>query len=127
MTSRPSSVSSLARIDPVHPRPMMTTSRAGSLCTILRLALDPFRAAFKADRRQRETLIVFVDPFPVVVTRAGKSDHAPADHVLVAAVDGIGEEALLHVLHDLLEKGFAIDAAERDRALLEAVEKRVLV
>ena len=50
-----------------------------------------------ADRRQRDALIVPVDPVAIVVMRARKTDHLPRRHVLVAAIDRVGKKAILRV------------------------------
>src|SRR5262249_42867468 len=103
MTSRPWSVSSCAMIEPVQPSPMITTSFFGSRFAIAASTLRrPFRAARDAHRRQREALVVAVDPVEIVVAGAREADHLPRRHVAVAAVYRVGEEAHLHVLDDLL-------------------------
>src|SRR4051812_17001557 len=130
MTSSPSSVSSLAMIDPVQPRPMMTTSFFGSLramgvsSTAFR---RPVHSARDADGRKRKALVVTVDPVEIVVARAGVPDHPPRDHVAVAAIDRIGKETLLHVLDRLLEERLSVGALELHAVVLETTENTVLV
>ena len=51
-----------------------------------------------------DALIVPVDPVAIIVMRAGKADHLPRRHVLVAAIDRVGEKAVLGVLEDELEE-----------------------
>src|ERR1051326_4076736 len=72
------------------------------------------------DRRQRDPLIMTVDPVAVVVMRAGETDHLPRRHVPVAAVDRIGQKTVLRVFEDQLEEFLGLDAVELERALLEA-------
>src|SRR6185312_1501847 len=72
------------------------------------------------DRRQRDALIVTIDPFAIVVMRAGKADHLPRRHVPVAAVDRVGQKAVLRVFEDQLEEVLGLDAAELERTVLEA-------
>src|SRR5947209_7090465 len=128
MTSSPSSVNSWARIEPVQPRPMTTTSFLGSLRDIGPSTLRrPFRAAGDAHRRQRKPLVVAVDPIQIVVSGARKADHLPRRHVAVAAVDRIGEEAHLHVLDGLLHEGLAVGAIQLKVAALEALQNIVLI
>src|ERR1051326_7811157 len=72
------------------------------------------------DRRQRDPLIMTVDPVAVVVMRAGETDHLPRRHVPVAAVDRIGQKTVLRVFEDQVEEFLGLDAFELERALLEA-------
>src|SRR5690242_4354690 len=97
----PAPVSSCARIEPVQPSPTITTSVDGSVRVMTCIARgdgpsmgDPIGSAGDADRRQREALVVALDPVAIVVAGARKPQHLPADHVAVAAIERIGEEAL---------------------------------
>src|SRR5690348_7018430 len=125
---------------PVQPRPITTTSFAGSLCAIRllqfahssdvsaqRASLRPVRMAGDADRRQCHALVVTLDPLAIIVVRAGKADHLPADHVLVAAIDRIGEESVLGVLEQRLEEVVAIRALELERLVFQSLDDLVLV
>src|SRR6266568_4197948 len=109
-TLSPLAASSCARIDPVQPSPTITASVAGSLNAMTaRLRSEslfryPVGSAHDADGRQRVAFVVALDPIPVVVAGSGKSDHLPANHVAVAAVNGIGEEPLAGVLQQVLEE-----------------------
>src|ERR1700756_2043572 len=108
-TSRPASVSSCARIEPVHPNPTMTASLRGSLRAIWSLfkkfraagaalnksSLRPVRMIVDADNRQSDALVVTVDPIAIIVMRARKSDHLPGGQIFVAAVDRIGKKTVL--------------------------------
>src|SRR5690348_3333059 len=130
----PAPVSSWARIEPVQPRPMITTSVDGSMrvmaCALAHCGAsmgDPSRPAGDADRWQRVALVVALDPVAVVVARAREAQHLPADHVAVAAIDRIGEEALARVGQYLLEQPLGAGAVELDRALLEAAQQLVLL
>src|ERR1051326_5381409 len=80
-----------------------------------------------ADRRRRKALVVPLDPVAIIVAGAGKADPFPGRHVLVAAVDRVGEEAVLRVLEDELEELGAVAAGELDRAVLEPGDDVVLV
>src|SRR5689334_21623900 len=120
----PAAVSSWARIEPVQPRPMITTSLCGSLRAILSLFRRPFRTAGESDRRQRKALVMAIDPVEIVVARAREADHFPRAHVAVAAVQRVGEEALLDILDRLLEEFLAVGSIELHAAALEPFEQR---
>src|SRR5712672_3179916 len=114
MTSRPSSVSSWAMIDPVQPRPTMTTSFLGSL-RVMGLSTTfrrPVRSARDADGWKRKALVVTVDPVEIVVARPGIPDHPPPDHLAIAAIDRVGKEALLNVRDHLQEERVAVGTFE---------------
>src|ERR1700723_3960070 len=99
MTSRPASVSSCARIDPVQPSPMITASFGGSLVVMgLGTLRCPLGAPREAHGGMGITLVVPAHPVSIVVAGAGIADHFPAAHVFVAAIDWIREKSLLHVL-----------------------------
>src|SRR6266702_8826496 len=97
-TFNPASVSCCARIEPVQPRPMITASFLGSTRAIS--ASHPV----DGNRPVRIGLVVLVDMVAIVVARAGEADHLPARHILVAAIERIGEEAFHGVLQHQLEK-----------------------
>src|SRR4029077_16090905 len=101
MTSSPSSVSSLAMIDPVQPRPMMTTSFFGSLRAMgsphRLFGVQSTRPAMLTGGSGKRSLGRLTQS-RLVVARARVPDHPPRDHVAVAAIDRIGKETLLHVL-----------------------------
>src|ERR1700722_1023364 len=130
-TSRPSSVNSFARIEPVQPSPMIATSFLGSLRAIVirpsGFARVPIHSAFKADGRTGITLVVTIDPVAVIVAGAGKADHAPRAHVAIATVDRISEKSLLRVFDQKLEERLAVDANQLRIAVLEAAEDGVFV
>src|SRR5690242_11507893 len=71
--------------------------------------------------------VVAADPIAIVVADAGESDHLPSDHVAIAAVNGIGEESLGHVLQQRAEKGLRIDAIEFDVAGFKLLQRVVLL
>src|SRR5580700_4564632 len=96
-TSRPESVSSCARMAPVQPSPMITTSLRGRIFTISRLTVD-------RDRATRIRHIVLVDMVAIVVTRAREAHHLPARHALVAAIERIGKEPFYRVLQHQIEE-----------------------
>src|SRR5665213_4375443 len=125
MTSRPSSVSSFAMIEPVQPSPMITTSFLGSFRDIAASLcfLRPGRAAGDGHRRQRIALVVPFDPVEIVVAGARIPDHLPRDHVAVAAIERIGEEAGLDILEDLFEERLAVGRIELDRTAFDALEQ----
>src|SRR5689334_24445473 len=76
---------------------------------------------------QREAFVVALDPVEIVVARSGITDHSPGDHVAIAPIDGIREKSLLHVLEDLIEKNFCIDAVEFQFSFGEVVQEGILV
>src|ERR1700722_4989407 len=80
-----------------------------------------------ADGRQRVGFGVALDPVAIVVAGAGEADHLPCGHIAVAAIDGIGEEALPRVGQHLLEKGGGARALECYRAVFERAEHLVLL
>src|ERR1700683_2057712 len=129
MTSSPSSVSSWAMIDPVQPRPMMTTSFLGSLRAMVTSPRfrRPLCATSHADRRQRKALVVAIDPVQVVVTGSGVADHFPCDHVAIAAVDWVGEKAHLKVFDDFGEKRLSVGAVELQFAAFKIAKHFILV
>src|ERR1700712_2556987 len=91
---------------------MMTTSLRGSLLAISALSWLPFRPANQAHRRMRGAVVVGLDPVAKIVAGAREADHRPAGHVAVAAINGIGEEALLGVLQQEREEGAALGLAQ---------------
>src|SRR5579872_6033544 len=125
ITSSPASANSFATIEPGQPSPTITTALGGRRCVIaFRSALldRPLRTPGYADRRQRVAFVVAAHPVPIVIARAGKSDHLPRAHVAVAAVDRVRKEALLHILQDLLEEGLPIDSVECERSGFQPAE-----
>jgi hypothetical protein len=84
-------------------------------------------AAGDAHRRQVVLDAGAVDPVGEVGARAGEADHLPGRGVLVAAVDGVAEIALLGVLQQEAEEVFSAHAVERDAAGLQALEHVVLL
>src|ERR1700761_5470452 len=94
-TFMPASVSSLARIPPVQPRPTMTTSTSLSLVTMA----PPSAQIRDAERFCREWLAAIVrDVIAMHGDRAGEADDRPAGLVAVAAVDRVGIHAFDHGL-----------------------------
>src|ERR1700752_5114305 len=121
MTSRPSSVSSCARIEPVQPRPMIATSLWGSLRAIVRpsgLAWIPIPPSHEADGRMWVALVMTLNPGAILVTGAGIADHSPRAHVTIAAVNRVGEKSLVHVCQQLFEERLPVDAVQFRRAAL---------
>src|SRR6478752_5285650 len=111
MTSRPSSVNSFARIEPVQPRPMIATSFLGSFWAMgsaSSLARVPIRPSLEADGRTGIAFVMSVDPVAVVVPGAGIADHAPRAHIAIAAVNRIGEKSLPRVRKQQLEERLSI-------------------
>src|SRR5258707_1068703 len=80
-TSSPSSVSSLARMAPLHPSPITTTSVRRSFVGTTSPLQGPVGAPHQADRRQRVLHVVLLDVIAKIVAYAGKADHLPSDHV----------------------------------------------
>src|SRR5277367_298100 len=85
------------------------------------------RMIVDADGWQRKSFVVTVDPIAIVVTGARESDHLPRGHVLVAAVNRVGEKAVLRVPEDELEKILSARVRELERAVLEALDGLVLL
>src|ERR1700761_4355919 len=70
MTSRPASVSSCARIEPVHPSPMITASLAGSFVVMRSRSLGcPFGAAGDAYGRMGISFVMPANPVPIIIVR----------------------------------------------------------
>ena len=70
---------------------------------------------------------MLADVRAVVIVRAGEADQLPADHVAVAAIHRVAEEALERVLQEHREEGLGVDALQLDVAFFEAVQHLVLV
>src|SRR6516165_3798180 len=94
---RPAEVSCLAKIPPTAPTPTMQTS-----------AIDPFmtRPASSANPagNWREIDHLIDISFGITPLLARKTDQFPADHISVAAVAGLTENALQYVSADQLEE-----------------------
>src|SRR5579871_2487064 len=117
-------------IEPVQPRPIMTTSFAGSFCGMsVRSGFvgGPVGATGDAHRRIGITFVVALDPIAVVVTNAGEANHLPTGHVAIAAMDGVREEPFGHVLEQGAEEALRIDAVELDLAVFEALQRVILL
>src|SRR6185437_11672752 len=87
----------------------------------------PIRAPGDADGRQRIALVMTADPIAIIVSGAWKTDHPPGAHVPVAAVDRVGEEAVLDVLAQRIEELLRIDAGQVDAATFQAVQHLILL
>src|SRR5438105_3180970 len=98
-TFSPAVLNSWAMIEPVQPSPMITTSFLGSIRAMALglLSIDGDRAFWIRH-------VMLADMVAVVVARPGKADHLPARHVLIAAIERIGEKALHRVLQHQLEE-----------------------
>src|SRR5262249_6693048 len=95
-TLSPASVSSLARMPPVQPRPTITTSTSLSFVAMCR---PPSAHVRNADRFIGERLVFeFLDVLAMHRDRAREADQPPAGLVAVAAMDRVGEHALHHGL-----------------------------
>src|ERR1700739_4899061 len=75
----------------------------------------------------RVAFIVAADPVTVVVSDSRKSDHRPADHVLVAAMDRIRKKAFGHIFQQCVEEAARIGFVEFDIAGLDLLEHVVLL
>src|SRR4051812_42044472 len=94
-TVMPASVSSLARMPPVQPRPTITTSTSLSFVAMARSSAH----VRDAERVDRERLVAkFLDVLAVHGNNAGKADHLPTGFVAVAAVDRVRVHAFDHGL-----------------------------
>src|ERR1700733_1911345 len=135
--SRPSSASSWARIEPVQPKPTITTSFGGNFLAmpppvptsakasgVRRRLFRPVRVLGDSNRRQRVALVVPLAPPPVIVARPREPDHLPRRHVFVAAIDRIGEETLLRVLEKKIEE--ALGAFDLERTVFKSGNDLVL-
>src|SRR5579863_3707205 len=58
---------------------------------------------------------------------AGESDHLPRRHVSVAAIDRIGQKAVLGVFQDELEEFLAVGSGELERTVFETLDRFVLL
>src|SRR5262245_37152277 len=98
--------SSLARMPPVQPMPMMTMSTGGSLVAMMH---PPSRHIGDADGIGGEapSVVVGLDVFGIVGGDAREADHLPADLVAVAAIDRVREHPLHHVVVEHREEGAA--------------------
>src|SRR6185437_1800216 len=115
-------------MEPVQPRPTITTSRFLSFFAISARCRVPVRpAAADRDRRQREALVIPPDPVAVIIARAGKADHLPGAHAAIPAIDRVGEEAVLCVLDQHLEEAAAARPLELQLAGFDPVDELVLV
>src|SRR5689334_14406596 len=117
-------------MEPVHPRPTITTSFGGSLRAMYTSTLVrfPVIATGDADGRIRVALVVTAHPVGIVITGAREADHLPGTHVVIAAVDWIGEESLLRVLEQLLKESRAVHATlQLHHAALQAVQDLILL
>jgi hypothetical protein len=68
-----------------------------------------------------------VHPFAVVVMSAGKADHLPRRHVLVAAVHRVGKETSVSVVEDLLEKVLTAALPKPELVIFEVLDDRVFL
>lgn len=78
-----------------------------------------------ADGRQCHRLIMFVDPGAIVVMGAGKTDHFPRSHIVVAAIDRIGKKTGLRILQNEFEEILAVGAIELKRTIFETCDRLV--
>src|SRR5580692_10684248 len=112
---------------PVQPKPTNTASTGFKVVAMI-LSLLPARTAFESDRGVGHAFSVVGHPFFIIVVGARKSNHLPGPHILIPAIDGIGEVALLGVLQEHGEERFTVDTAiELDRTALKPLEYLVLV
>src|SRR5215469_6630354 len=90
-TLRPALVSSRARMAPVQPIPTMTASTSLSLVA---MAASSGEVGDRLRPRGVALAAILVDLVRVGGGQAGEADQLPSGLVAVAAVHGIGEEAL---------------------------------
>src|SRR4051794_8972125 len=115
---------------PVQPNPTRTTSTDGSFVATAHssgFGWIPAGPPHDADGRQRQPLIVLLDVRPIVVVRAREADQLPTNHVAVAAVERIAEEALDGVLQEHLKERLRLDLVELDVALLQSTKHLILL
>src|SRR6516225_10122958 len=109
-------------MEPVQPRPMTTASLRASFRAIVVLAFSQPALCFHRDCDQFGCMPMLTvgNVTRLIVMRAWEADHLPSRHVLVAAVDRVGQESFLRVLDDELEKFLAVSALELERAIFES-------
>src|ERR671930_1535006 len=105
-TLRPAAGNSFARMEPVMPTPIVTAStgrnrsamprlRSGKLRRNVGIDMDVAHSVLRqAHGRAIDDNAVLVDHVIVGREGAGEADHAPGDHVAIATIDRIPEEAL---------------------------------
>src|SRR5580692_5920159 len=112
---------------PVHPKPTNTAS-TGLRVVAMILAFRPAGTALESDRGVGYALSVARHPLFIIVVGPGESNHLPGPHILIAAVDRIGEVAFLGVLQEHREEGLTVDTViEFDLTAFETLEHLVLV
>jgi hypothetical protein len=72
-------------------------------------------------------LVVTLHPVTVIVTGAGKADHAPRAHIAIAAVDRVSEKSLLRVFQEQREERLTVDAVQFGGAVLDVADDCVCV
>src|SRR5437899_9372091 len=114
-TLSPASVSSLARMPPVQPRPTITTSTSLSFVAMCR---PPSAHVRNADGIIGERLVLeFLDVLAMHRDRAREADQPPAGLVAVAAMDRISEHAFHHgLIHHGPELAHGEPAVKSDAA-----------
>src|SRR3954453_14484391 len=123
------SFSSRATIAAGEPKPTKTTSTFGSVLAmpVALLAADLLRPALVGDRHRlalQVHAVVGVD-LKVGGIGTGEADHAPAHHVAVAAIEGIGKEALDRVGEQGFEEDRGGEAAPVDPPRLHVAQEVV--
>src|SRR5215467_10758721 len=120
-TLSPASVSSLARMPPVQPRPTMTTSTSLSFVA---MCCPPSAHVRNADRIIGERLVlVSLDVLAMHRDRAREADQPPAGLVAVTAMDRVGEHAFDHgLIHHGPELAHRKPALEIDAAGCEPLQ-----
>src|SRR5258708_7909726 len=96
----------------------------GDIWVRMHMAMSIFRDAHPLPV---ELDAVLIDEAVVGGVGAGETDYAPCDHVAVAAIDGVAEEALERALPEMREEHVGWHATEAFAAGLEAAEKDVLL
>src|ERR1700722_19810412 len=124
-TFKPASHSCCPMMAPVQPKPTNTASTGLRVVAISSL---PSGAALESYRWKRHTLAVASYPILVVIVSPWKADHLPCAHILVAAIDGIGEIAFLGILQKHGEERFSVDSTvELHIAALQPFQQFVLI
>src|SRR5580704_822334 len=125
-TFKPASQSCCPMIAPVQPQPTNTASTG--LRVVVISTLRPTGASLESDRGKGHRLAVAGYPIFVVIVGARETDHLPCTHILVAAVDWIGEITFLGILQKHGEERFGVDSAvELDVAALHSLQQLVLI
>src|SRR5262245_4816542 len=120
-TVSPALVNSRAMMLPVQPMPTMTASISFNRVAIAALPSGKVRDRLRLDHVA--LVAILIDQGGIDRRQAGIADHPPCGLVAVAAIDGIGEEALHGDLQQRPEELLAVEIGERGLARLEFLQR----